>query len=71
MVGVIIAVIAVACLVSYKKAIILGAEKYGGPEVGDQHQLSSPYILFFIIGAGMAAPQPVTDRWGRIPEQFP
>ena len=30
MVGVIIAVIAVACLVSCKKAIILGTEKYGG-----------------------------------------
>ena len=30
MVGVIIAVIAVACLVSNKKAISLGAEKYGG-----------------------------------------
>ena len=30
MVGFIIAVIAVACLVSYKKVIILGAEKNGG-----------------------------------------
>ena len=30
MVGVIIAVTAVACLVSYKKVIILGGEKYGG-----------------------------------------
>ena len=71
MVGIIIAVIVVACLVSYKKVIILGAEKYGGPEVGDQHQLSSLYVLFFIIGAGVAVPQLATDRWGRIPEQFP
>ena len=37
MVGVIITVIAVACLVSNKKAIIRGAEKYGGAEVGDLH----------------------------------
>ena len=43
----------------------------GGPEVGDQHSLSSPYILFFILGAGVAVPQPATDLWGRIPEQFP
>ena len=72
MVGIIIAMTAVACLVSYKKVIILGGEKYGGgPEVGDQHQLSSLYFLFFIIGVGVAAPQPVTDCWGWIPEEFP
>ena len=72
MVGVIIAVTAVACLVSYKKVIIfLGGKEVWGPEVDDQHQLSSLYFLFFITGAGMAAPQPATDRWGRIPEQFP
>ena len=29
-VGVVITVIAVACLVSYKKVIMLGTEKYGG-----------------------------------------
>ena len=69
MVGVIITMIAVACLVSYKKVIILGAEKYGGGhEVGDQHQLSSLYVLFFIIGVGVAAPQLVTDRCGWISE---
>ena len=68
MVGIIITVIAVACLVSYKKVIILGAEKYGGHEVGDQHQLSGLYILFFIIGAGMVAPQLATDRCGWISE---
>ena len=68
MVGIIITMIAVACLVSYKKVIILEAEKYGGPEVGDQHQLSSLYILFFIIGAGVAMPQLATDRCGWISE---
>ena len=71
MVGVIIAVIAVACLVSNKKAISLGAEKYGGAEVCVQHSLSSTYILFFILGVGVAAPQPATDLQGQIPEQFP
>ena len=71
MVGVIIAVIAVACLVSNKKVIGLGVEQYGGAEVSDQPLLLSSYILFFILGAGVAAPQPATDRWGRIPEQFP
>ena len=30
MVGIIIAMIVVACLVSYKKTIVLGVEKYGG-----------------------------------------
>ena len=43
----------------------------GGAEVGLQHSLSSWYILFFILGAGVAALQPATDLWGRIPEQFP
>ena len=68
MVGVIIAVIVVACLVSFKKVIILGAEKYGGHEVGDQHQLSSLYILVFIIGVGVAVPQHATDCCGWISE---
>ena len=40
----------------------------GGSEVGDQCQLSSLYILFFIIGAGVAAPQPATDCCGWISE---
>ena len=72
MVGFIIAVIVVACLVSYKKVIILGQRRMGGGhEVGGEHQLLGLYILFFIIGAGVAALQLVTDRWGRIPEQFP
>ena len=57
MVGVLIAVIAVACMVSNKKTIIRGAEKYGGAEVSDQHDLSSPYILVFHFrcGRGSAA----------------
>ena len=71
MVGFIITVIAVACLVSYKKVIVLGAEKNGGHEVSGQHQLLGLYILFFIIGAGVAAPQLATDHWGQISEQFP
>ena len=72
MVGFIIAVIVVACLVSYKKVIILGQRRTGrGHEVGGEHQLLGLYILFFIIGAGVAAPQLVTDHWGQIPEQFP
>ena len=33
----------------------------GGPEVGDQHQLPSLYIFFFIIGVGVAALQLATD----------
>ena len=41
------------------------------PEVSDLHELSSSYILFFILGAGVAALQPVTNCWGWIPEQFP
>ena len=72
MVGVIIAVIAVACLVSNKKAISLGAGKHGGgAEVCVQHSLSSAYISFFILGVGVAVLQPVTDLRGRVPEQFP
>ena len=71
MVGFIIAMIVVACLVSYKKVIILGQRRMGGHEVSGEHQLLGLYILFFIIGAGMAAPQLATDHWGRIPEQFP
>ena len=47
MVGVLITVIAVACLVSNKKTIIRGVEKYGRAEVGDQRDLSSLYILIF------------------------
>ena len=71
MVGVIIAVIVVACLVSYKKVIIWGQKRTGGHEVGVEHQPSGLLVLFLIIGAGMAAPQHATDHWGRIPEQFP
>ena len=72
MVGIIIAVIVVACLVSYKKVIILGAQKNrGGHEVSVEHQLLGLYISFFIIGAGVAASQHATGLWGRIPEQLP
>ena len=71
MVGFIITVIVVACLVSCKKVIILGQRRTGGHEVGGEHQLLGLYVLFFIIGAGVAAPQLATDHGGRIPEQFP
>ena len=71
MVGFIITVIVVACLVSCKKVIILGQRRTGGHEVGGEHQLLGLYVLFFIIGVGVAVPQLATDRWGRIPEQFP
>ena len=52
MIGVIIAVTAVACLVSNKKVILFlcGADKYGvggKPEVDAQHQMASRYILVF------------------------
>ena len=43
----------------------------GGHEVSGEHQLLGLYVLFFIIGAGVAAPQLATHRWGRIPEQLP
>ena len=36
-----------------------------------EHQLLGLYVSFFIIGAGMAAPQHATGLLGRVPEQFP
>ena len=50
MIGVIIAVTAVACLVSNKKVIFLcGADKYGvgGAEDDARHEMASLYILVF------------------------
>ena len=72
MIGVIIAVAAVACLVSNKKVIFLFVERIsmgwgGGPEVDAQQEMASLYILVFLI-LGAEASQPETDRWGRDPE---
>ena len=58
MIGVIIAVTAVACLVSNKKVICLcGADKYGvgGPEVDARHEMASLYILVFCFRCGSVA----------------
>ena len=70
MIGVIIAVTAVASLVSNKKVIFLcGADKYG---VGGSLKLTlnmkwqACTSWFFVLGA--EASQPETDRWGRDPE---
>ena len=71
MVGVLIAVIAVACLVSNKKTTIRGAEKYGGLKSVINTICQARTSWFFILGVGVAAPQPATNCWGRIPEQFP
>ena len=68
MISVIIAVTAVACLVSNKK-VIFGADKYG---VGGSLKLTlnmkwqACTSWFFILGA--EASQPETDRWGRDPK---
>ena len=71
MIGVIIAVAAVACPVSNKKVIFLFVERisigWGGAEVDPQQEMASLYILFFLI-LGAEAVQPETDRWGRDPK---
>ena len=71
MIGVIIAVTAVACLVSNKKVIFLcGADKYGVGGGGLKLMLDMKWQActswFFVLGA--EASQPETDRWGRDPE---
>ena len=74
MVSVIIAVIAVACLVSARNVISVGAEKYKkkrGLKSTSNTRLQACTSHCFILGMGVAAPQPATNLWGRIPEQFP
>ena len=70
MIGVIIAVTAVACLVSNKKVIFLcGADKYGvgGLKLTLDMKWQACTSWFFVLGAVMEASQPATDRWVGIP----
>ena len=71
MIGVIIAVAAVACLVSNKKVIFLFVERismgWGGLKLTLNQEMASLYILVSLI-LGVEASQPETDRRGRDPE---